>query len=337
MNAVSIEYVELYTTDRKKTLDYFVSALGFTEKASAEDADRHSSLLRQAEVTVVVTDGPIAEQFCATHGDGVADIGFRCADPVLARESALRAGAGPVTGHADSVTVPGLGSVRHTMCPLSGGLPGDRDWISVEDAGPSASEGHVQRLDHLAVCLRPGTLADTARFYAEAMGLEWFSSEFVEVGDQAMDSVVVRSPSGGVTFTMIEPVPDRAPGQIDDFLARNAGPGVQHLAFQVAEIIPAVREYRRRSAEFLKTPGTYYEALERRIGTMPKQIQDLRETGVLVDRDENGHLLQIFSRSPHERATLFYELIERAGARGFGSANIRALYEAVERERGGSR
>ncbi|NEE16083.1 4-hydroxyphenylpyruvate dioxygenase, partial [Streptomyces sp. SID7499] len=121
------------------------------------------------------------------------------------------------------------------------------------------------------------------------------------------------------------------PGQINEFLARNGGPGVQHLAFLVDEIVPSVLEFDARGVEFLRTPDTYYDALAERIPSLGQEVADLRKTGVLADRDEWGHLLQLFARSPFEQRTLFFELIQRQGARGFGSANIRALYEAVRR------
>jgi 4-hydroxymandelate synthase len=188
-------------------------------------------------------------------------------------------------------------------------------------------------LDHVAACVEGGTLTDYADFYKDAFGLTRYSSEYVTLGDQAMDSIVVRSPSGGITFTLVAPDPTKSPGQLNAFLHRNGGPGVQHLAFLVDDIIPAVREFQDRGVEFLSTPSAYYEMLVGRFPDMQEEISDLQAANVLADRDEWGYLLQLFTRSPHERNTLFYELIQRRGARGFGSANIRALYEAVERDR----
>jgi 4-hydroxymandelate synthase len=192
---------------------------------------------------------------------------------------------------------------------------------------------HIRALDHIAVVLQAGDLHERVAFYLDAFGLERYSSEFIEVGDQAVDSIVARNGRGTATFTFLEPVTGRSAGQLDAFLARNEGPGVQHLAFLVDEIVPAVRDFRSRGVEFLGTPGAYYDALGERLRDMALEIADLRETNVLADRDEWGYLLQLFTRSPYPRNTFFYELIQRRGARGFGSANIRALYEAVERDR----
>jgi 4-hydroxymandelate synthase len=185
----------------------------------------------------------------------------------------------------------------------------------------------------VAVCLEAGTLADYADFYLNAVGLVRYSSEYVEVGNQAMDSVVVRSMSGGITFTLLAPDAAKSPGQLDAFLGRNGGPGVQHLAFGVDEIIPTVNEFRGRGVEFLRAPRGYYDTLMERLVGLREELADLRAVDVLADRDEWGYLLQLFTRSPYERNTMFYELIQRRGARGFGSANIRALYKAVERDR----
>jgi 4-hydroxymandelate synthase len=146
-----------------------------------------------------------------------------------------------------------------------------------------------------------------------------------------MDSVVVRSSSGGITFTVLEQDLTRSAGQVEAFLARNGGPGVQHLAFLVDDIISAVYQFRGRGIKFLRTPGSYYDMLAERLPGIHQEIANLRAADVLADRDEWGYLLQLFTRSPYKRNTLFYELVQRRGARGFGSANIRALYEAVER------
>jgi len=211
-------------------------------------------------------------------------------------------------------------------------LPAGRLWSTVPDVQASPP-GRIRQLDHVAVCVPGAALAYFADFYGRAFGMPRYSSEYLALGDQAMDSIVVRSPSGGVTFTLVAPAPAKSAGQLDAFLARNDGAGVQHLAFGVDDIIGAVGEFRGRGVQLLSTPGRYYDELVRRLPGMQAEIADLRAGGILADRDEWGYLLQLFTRSPYERNTLFYEFIQRRGARGFGSANIRALYEAVERDR----
>jgi DNA-binding transcriptional MocR family regulator len=197
---------------------------------------------------------------------------------------------------------------------------------------PTRPPGRIRLLDHVAIVVEAGTLADYADFCTEAFGLSRYSSEYTQVGDQAIDSIVVRSSSGGITFTILEQDPRKKAGQIEGFLYRNGGPGVQHLAFLADDIILAVREFSDRGIDFLHTPRSYYDMLADRLPGIRGEIADLRATNVLADQDGLGYLLQLFTRSPYKRNTLFYELVHRRGARGFGGANIKALYEAVERD-----
>lgn len=335
MPAQDIAYVELYTGDHRSALDYFVSALGFTRVAESDGSAEHSVLLRQGGVRLVVTEGPSTRAFLDAHGDGIADIAFSCDDVAGTRDAALATGASLVASETGRVVVSGFGDTCHTLIasPDATCLPAGRDWTDVlpGGAGPEA-RSWIRLLDHVAVCVTSGTLADCADFYADGFGLSLYSGEYTEMGEQAMNSIVVRSPSGGITFTLVEQDMSRKPGQIDGFLSRNDGPGVQHLAFGVDDIISAVHDFSGRGIEFLRTPGAYYDRLAERLPGIQAEIADLRAADVLADRDEWGYLLQLFTRSPYRRNTLFYELIQRRGARGFGGANIKALYEAVERD-----
>jgi 4-hydroxymandelate synthase len=324
MTVLRIGHIEIYATDRDALVDYFVSALDFTDVARTRTSHSESSVLERGDVRLVVTEGPAVAGFLERHGDGVADLAFVCDDVEATRARALAAGARPAG--ADAVVA--FGSVRHTLLPADTRYPAPTAETSRIDGAP-----HIRDLDHIAVVLEAGDLAERVEFYLQAFGFEPYSSEFIELGTQAMDSVVVRNAAATVTFTFLEPVADRDTGQLDGFLERNEGAGVQHLAFLVDDIVPAVRDFRERGVEFLSTPGAYYDALAGRLHEMAPEIGALRDTGVLADRDEWGYLLQLFTRSPYPRNTLFYELIQRRGARGFGSANIRALYEAVERDR----
>lgn len=333
MAAQDIEYVEVYTLDEGATVEYFVSSLGFTCVAESVGQGSHSSLLRQGIVQIVVTVGRGTEEFLEAHGDGVADIAFACDDVVQARDTAVAAGASVITSQPSGYVVSGLFGARHSLVARSAGnrAPADRAWIWLKGA-PSRPPGHIRLLDHVAVCIEGGNLADSANFYETAFGLPRYSSEYVDIGDQGLDSIVVRSPSGGITFTILEQDPKKKPGQLEGFVSRYSGPGVQHLAFLVDDIVSAVSDYRGRGIDFLTTPCSYYEMLAERLPAIHGEIADLRATNVLADRDEWGYLLQIFTRSIYLRNTVFYELVQRRGARGFGGANIKALYEAVERD-----
>ncbi|MFE5097491.1 4-hydroxyphenylpyruvate dioxygenase [Streptomyces sp. NPDC056638] len=330
-----IAYVELYTRDKVSAVDYFVSAMGFTRVADSVEVEQSSVLLQQGEVRLVITSGRGIVRFLKQHGDGIADVALTCDDVEATASAAAAAGATVTRSAQDTPVVSGFGDVVHTLLPadpLVNGLPAGRNWV-ITPGATSAATGRVTGLDHIAVCLEGGTLEKYADFYREAFGFSRYSSEYVAVGDQAMDSIVVRSDSGSAIFTLVAPDPGKEPGQLDNFLERNGGEGVQHLAFLTGEIIPAVHECRERGVVFLDTPDSYYDMLGERLGGLHAQIEELRETKVLADRDEWGDLLQLFTRSPYQRNTLFFELIQRNGSRGFGSANIRALYEAVDRDR----
>ncbi|MFC9248328.1 4-hydroxyphenylpyruvate dioxygenase [Streptomyces sp. NPDC057136] len=336
MTVQDIAHVELYTRHAPTAVDYFVSGMGFTRVADCVEADRSSILLRQGKTRLIVTSGRGTSRFLDQHGDGIADIAFTCDDVAATHDAAVAAGArSQGTAHGCPV-VSGFGDVTHTLLPhatasTAQALPGRR-WVSTPEP-QDRQEGPVRLLDHIAVCIEGHRLTEHADFYESAFGMSRYSSEYVAVGAQAMDSIVVRSDSGRVTFTLVAPDPAKEAGQLDAFLDRNGGPGVQHLAFLVDEIIPAVQQLREGGAEFLSTPDSYYDVLAERITGMREEVAELRAAQVLADRDEWGYLLQLFSRSPYERNTLFFELIQRQGSRGFGSANIRALYEAVERDR----
>ncbi len=332
MAAQDIEYVELYTSDMLSAVEYFVSSFGFTPMAECSGDGSRSSLLRHGTVQLVVTAGRGTEEFIEAHGDGIADIAFGCDDPASTCERALAAGASLIDSALGRLVVSGFGDTRHTLVTRSTGasLPGDRAWQPL--SGASARPGRIWLLDHVAILVEGGTLTDYADFCGKAFGLARYSGEYIEIGEQAIDSIVVRSPSGGITFTILEQDQTKKPGQVEGFISRYGGAGVQHLAFLVDDIVSAVHEYRDHGIEFLHSPSVYYDMLASRLPGIKAGIVDLRTTNVLADCDEWGYLLQLFTRSPYTRNTLFYELVQRRGARGFGAANIKALYEAVERD-----
>jgi 4-hydroxymandelate synthase len=336
MAAQDIEYVELYTSDMPSVVDYFVSSFGFTPMAESMAEGSRSLLLRHGTVQLVVTAGRETEEFIEAHGDGIADIAFGCDDPARTCEQALAAGASLINSAPGRLVVSGFGDTRHSLVPRSAGagLPGDRAWRPVSEG--SARPGRIWLLDHVAILVEGGTLSSYADFCTEAFGLARYSGEYIEIGEQAIDSIVVRSPSGGITFTILQQDQARKPGQVEGFISRYGGPGVQHLAFLVDDIVSAVHEFRCRGVGFLNSPNAYYDMLAHRLSGITGEIADLRATNVLADRDEWGYLLQLFTRSPYKRNTLFYELVQRRGARGFGTANIKALYEAVERDASGA-
>jgi 4-hydroxymandelate synthase len=343
MTVLGIDHVELYVADLEKSAGVLCRDFGFRMPyGSATAAGSQSALLRQGSIRLLLTtatapDHPAAG-FVQQHGDGVASIAFRTDDVRQAFDKAVAGGAEPIAapavaesedGRVQQAVVSGFGDVTHRLVA--------RDGPAGEAGAAGDRHGELfEALDHAAICLGPGQLEAVVGFYWSAFGLAYTFDERIEVGGQAMTSRVVQDKTGAVTFTLLEPDPERDPGQIDQFLADHGGPGVQHLALRTPGIVDAVRTLSGRGVEFLTAPAGYYRSLEGRLGAFDLPVGVLREVNVLADRDQWGQLFQIFSHSTHERRTFFFELIERRGARTFGSGNIRALYEALDDEQSSS-
>ncbi|QRO01828.1 4-hydroxyphenylpyruvate dioxygenase [Archangium violaceum] len=349
MAIIDIEHIELYVADAHAAADFYVARLGLRKLAVAGPetglAGRRSVLLGHGGMRLVVTSaleptGPVAE-YVARHGDGVADIALRVEDAAAVFERVVGAGgkavARPVTtrvaGHeVVRAVVEVVGNVRHSLIQRPEGL--QRGWYEgfvALEAEPTPLPHGLLDFDHFALCLELGQLDPLVRFYQEVLGFRLSHTEYVETAASGMNSKVVESANGRVKFPMQEPIPGR-PGQIDDFLAKHGGSGVQHVALLSDDIAAALRGLSARGMRFMTTPGSYYEMLGERVGRIDEDVEVLRSLNVLVDRDEWGYLLQIFAKSDHDRRTLFFEIIQRKDARGFGSANVRALFQAVERE-----
>jgi len=344
MDVTTVDHVEFYVADAEETARPLVEAYGFHRLGESGPGlpGQRTILLGQGGIRVLVTAAtdpahPVAAHV-ERHGDGVARIAVRVADAAEAYAEALSRGATsvaePRAWGADVVTaeVSGPGALAHRFVERRGDgfLPGA---IEPLPADPPSGVDMLEILDHTALCVAGGTLDETVRFYTEVFGFKEIFEERVEVGDQAMDSKVVQSGSGEVTFTIVSPDPALRPGQLDDFLRANGGAGVQHLAFSTRDIAGAVAALSARGVRFLKTPDGYYDAIEQRLGEVSLSVAALRAGNILVDRDHWGEMFQIFTESTVERRTFFFELIERHGALTFGSNNIRALYEAKERAR----
>jgi len=351
MQVTAIDHVEFHVGDAEQTADSFCTAFGFRRTGRGEPgsgpAPGRSLLLEQGSIRVLLTCGLAADhpaaEYVLKHGDGVACIALSVEDAAQAFEEAVRRGARPVAepevcrgedGEVVVATVAGPGDVTHRLVERrsagGGFLPGAIHPVAPQ---PRAGTDPVQDLDHIALCVPAEQLEPTVRLYRQVFGFHEIFQERIEIGDQAMDSTVVQSPSRGVTLTIIAPDPAARPGQIDEFLGAHAGPGVQHLALGTGDIVSAVRTLADRGVRFLSTTSGYYDAVEPRLGAVGVPVATLRAGNILVDRDERGELFQIFAESTFARRTFFFELIERRGALTFGSNNIKALYEAKERER----
>jgi len=352
-NVLGIDHVELYVGDARQYAYYLCTAFGFHIAGHGGPetglVGQRSVLVRHGDVYFLLTSGLVPEhpaiQYVAQHGDGVAVIAFGVYSTEEYYTDVVGRGARSIEPPTEygaehervvMATVAGFGDVTHRLVQRAGMggpfWPGAIEAVSAEPTEPEL----LRVVDHAAVCIPAGELDATVRYYEDVFGFNEIFAEYIEVGGQAMDSKVVQSPSGGVTFTLIQPDTTRRAGQIDDFLRWHAGAGVQHLAFRADDIVKTVTTLAERGVGFGVTPASYYEGLEQRLGPVGMPLHVLQELSILVDQDHWGQMYQIFTQSMHIRRTLFLEIIERRGALTFGSSNIKALYEAKERELSGA-
>jgi 4-hydroxyphenylpyruvate dioxygenase len=344
----AIDYVELYVGNVPQTVYFYRTAFGFTPVACASletgSRDRMSVMLRQNDITMVVTgglspDSPIAEHV-NLHGDSVKDVALAVDDATLAFESATSRGARPVMEPTAfeqdgtrmvKATVAAYGDTVHSFIQRDAGapfLPNSRPVLDHPAVRPIA----LVAIDHVAVCVEADMLQRWVDYYVNVMDFHVAHQEDVTTEYTAMNSKQVENAAGNVKFPISEPAPSKRKSQIDEYLNFHHGPGAQHVALLSDHITHTVRALRESGIEFLKTPGTYYDVLEERVGDIGEDIGLLRELGILVDRDQWGLLLQVFTRPLQARPTVFMEIIQRRGARGFGGGNIKRLFEAIESE-----
>jgi 4-hydroxyphenylpyruvate dioxygenase/4-hydroxymandelate synthase len=351
MNFLNFDHIELYVEELEPSALFYISTLGFRVVAEAGPETGlqglRSLVLQQGGLVLRLTspleqgDESVAG-FLERHGDGVRDIALRTPDAVAAFREAVRRGARPVRepevfmkggSRVIRATVASVGDLMHSFVQREGPeaelLPG---LFQPTNRFPLPVMAPFTALDHVALCLEQGTLERTVRFFEDVLGFRQSHEEDIRTEYSGMNSRVVQTPNGRVCFPMMEPVPGMRRGQIDDFLERNGGAGVQHMALLTQDISHTLRLLQSRDMKVLDVPAAYYEVLESRVGPLEQGVASLREQNVLVDRDDSGLLLQAFCRSTHPRRTFFLEVIERQQASGFGGANIRALFEAVERE-----
>ncbi|GIE30569.1 4-hydroxyphenylpyruvate dioxygenase [Actinoplanes italicus] len=339
---LTLDHVKFYVSDAEGAAASLSAAygLGIAPTSGKPDEDvggARSALVGVDGIRLVLTeaveDDHPARAFVEAHGDGVSDVAIAVDDVHRTFAEAVRGGARVIARPAEAhgvvtAAIGGFGDVIHTLVQRPHGLkPGP-----LPDPAAGGDGTGLHRIDHFAVCVEAGQLQPTVGFYQRALGFDMTFEERITVGRQAMNSMVVQSPDRTITFTILEPDRSRASGQIDDFLKNHGGPGVQHIAFTSDDIVTSIERLRDRGVEFLSTPASYYEILPGRIEHPDHAVPDLRRLDILVDADHGGQLFQIFARSTHPRRTYFFEIIERQGARTFGSGNIKALYEAVELE-----
>ena len=347
---IAVDYLEMYVESLERAAFAWVDKYAFTVVGTGGSAEHRSLALRHGEITLVLTEATSdrhpASTYVLNHGDGVADIALRTDDVAATFRAAVAGGAEIVRrparhagdGPSVTATIGGFQDIVHTLVQRS---PGEGPGLPVgfraalRPDGDRPDDVGLLGVDHIAVCMEAGGIGPAAEHYRRILGFRNVFAERIVVGDQVMESTVVQSRSGAVTLTLIEPDTSAEPGQIDEFLKSHQGAGVQHVAFSARDAVRAVRVLGRRGVTFLTTPPAYYDLLGDRVAVPAAKVDGMRATSVLVDEDHTGQLFQIFTASDHPRHTLFFEIIERQGAQTFGSANIKALYEAVELERTG--
>jgi 4-hydroxyphenylpyruvate dioxygenase len=350
---LGIDHVELWVGNAKQAAHFYRTGFGFTPVAYAGPEtglrDRASWVVAQGAIRLVLTsalrpDSEIAAHL-ARHGDGVRDVALAVPDAPLAFATAVQRGARPVAEPGDDKDEHGIvcraaiatyGDTIHSLVDRSAYagpfLPGYVAWTSVPDPLPAVG---LQAIDHVVGNVELGRMDEWVGFYERVMGftqLVHFSDDAISTEYSALMSKVVWDGDGRIKFPINEPAEGRKRSQIDEYLDFYGGPGVQHVAIQTGDIVASVRALRTRGIEFMRVPDTYYAELADRFDDVDLDLDSLRELGVLADRDEEGYLLQIFSRMAQDRPTVFFELIERHGALGFGEGNFKALFVALEHE-----
>jgi 4-hydroxyphenylpyruvate dioxygenase len=346
----SIHHVEFWVGNAKQAAYFYRQAFGFSQIAYAGletgQRDRTSYALAQGKARLLLSspldsEGALAKHI-AVHGDAVRDIAFLVDDADLAFEEAVRRGARPAMeprslsdrrGGIRQAAIHTYGDTIHSFISYKDYrgpfLPG---FVSRDVAGQAVG---ILRVDHIVGNVELGKMNEWAEWYSRVLGFRRFISfddKDISTEYSALMSIVMSDDSFSIKFPINEPAEGRKKSQIQEYLDFHHGPGVQHIALLTADIIDTVSQLRRNGVEFLRVPDTYYEELPARVGEVKESTESLRALGILADRDEDGYLLQIFTQPVEDRPTLFFELIEREGSRGFGKGNFKALFESIERE-----
>jgi 4-hydroxyphenylpyruvate dioxygenase len=347
-----IDHVELWVGNAAQSSYFFQHAFGFTEVAysglETGVRDRVSRVLKQGEIVLVLTgtlrsDTEVSRHHLA-HGDGVKVIALSVPDVEHAYREAVKRGAKGLAephevrddnGVVRIADVATYGETVHRFVDRSAYegafLPG---YSAVSHNGRHRQE-LVRDIDHIVGNVELGAMEQWVHYYEDVFGMTemiHFTDEAISTEYSALMSKVVTNGDGRVKFPINEPAEGKRKSQIDEYLEFYEGAGAQHIALTTTDIVHTVAELRERGIRFLKTPDTYYEEVPERVGEINEQLEDLRRLGILVDRDDEGYLLQIFTAPLGDRPTIFFEIIERHGARGFGEGNFKALFEAIERE-----
>jgi 4-hydroxyphenylpyruvate dioxygenase len=348
-----IDHVELYVGNAAQAAYFFSRAYGFTETAYAGletgRRDRVSHVLEQGRIRLVLTGtlkgGDDIAGHHARHGDGVHKIALSVPDAAQAYEHAVAHGARGVHtphwvedehGRVQLSSVETYGDTLHLFVQRDGYkgafLPG---YERRAEAPRDPDDMMLMGIDHIVGNVELGHMEEWVHYYERVFGMTemiHFSDEAISTEYSALMSKVVTDGSGKIKFPINEPATGKRKSQIEEYIEYYNGAGAQHIAMATRDIVGCVSNLREQGVDFLTIPDEYYDEVPERIGEIDEKIEDLRRLGILVDRDDEGYLLQIFTKPVGDRPTVFFEIIERHGARGFGEGNFKALFEAIERE-----
>ncbi len=346
------DYVEFYVGNAKQAAHFYKTAFGFQSLAYAGPEtgvrDRASYVIRQNNLTFVLTtpmrtENPIADHVYK-HGDGVKVLALRVPDAVSAwKETTTRGGKSYLEPKAmrdddGEVVMSGIhtyGDTVHLFIERKNYrgvfMPGYRKWESTYNPPDSG----LQYVDHCVGNVGWNQMNPWVKFYEDVMGFRnilSFDDKDISTEYSALMSKVMSNGNGFVKFPINEPAEGKKKSQVEEYLDFYNGEGVQHVAVATRNIVETVTDLQKRGVEFLKIPTTYYDTVLDRVGHIDEDLEPLRRLGILVDRDDEGYLLQIFTKPVEDRPTLFFEIIQRKGAKSFGKGNFKALFEALEKE-----
>jgi 4-hydroxyphenylpyruvate dioxygenase len=347
------DYVEFYVGNAKQAAHYYMSAFGFQALAYAGPEtgikDKVSYAVRQHKLTFVLTTplrtGSEIADHIYKHGDGVKFLALMVDNATDAWEQTTKRGGVSylqpqrMKDEGDEVVMSGIhtyGDTVHLFIERNGYkgpfMPGFRSWSNPHFAPADTGLLYV---DHCVGNVGWNQMNPWVKFYEEVMGFKnilSFDDEDISTEYSALMSKVMSNGNGYVKFPINEPAEGKKKSQVEEYLEFYNGEGVQHVALATHDIVKTVRDLMSRGLEFLKVPNSYYDDLLDRVGHIDEDLEPLKALGILVDRDNEGYLLQLFSKPVQDRPTLFFEIIQRKGAKSFGKGNFKALFEAIERE-----
>jgi 4-hydroxyphenylpyruvate dioxygenase len=347
------DYIELWVGNAKQAAYFYEQAMGFTRTAYAGPEtgvrDRASYVLEQGEIRLVVTS-PLREEseiakHHARHGDGVKDIALTVPDATEAYRQAVQRGARGVAeparfddelGSIELAAIATYGDTIHTFVDRSRYTgPFKPGYVSTSSNGQRSPGVGLTNIDHVVGNVELGRMNHWVEYYERVFGMTemiHFSDDDISTEYSALMSKVMADGEGKIKFPINEPAEGKRKSQIEEYIEFYGGAGAQHIALASANIVQTVEALKERGTIFLDTPDAYYEEVPDRVGQIAESYDDLRKHKILADRDDDGYLLQIFTKTVQDRPTVFFEVIERHGARGFGDGNFKALFEAIERE-----